>query len=93
MTIQTKKKPVHKVQFGNVKVAIWENTTADGKSYFNFGLTRSYYKEEENDWKEQTISFNLSELAKASFALEKAYRDFYTLPQFRKKDDSENQEK
>lgn len=87
MDNNTKKQPVHKVQFGNIKVAIWKNTTADGKPYFNFGLTRSY-KDTNNQWQEQTISLNLGEIAKAGFALAKVYQDYYTLPQFRKNADS-----
>ena len=92
MTETSKQQPAHRVQFGNVKVAVWLNSNEQGYTFPNFGLTRSYKDSAEN-WQEQTISLNASEIAKVTHALNKAYQDYYTLPQFRKNDESTDNQK
>lgn len=90
MNTQTKQQPVHKIRFGNVKVAIWENTSRLGRTFYSFDLERSYLDQNEN-WHNQNISLGANEIPKVIAALTKAYEDYYTLPQL-KRDNEPSQE-
>lgn len=79
-------KPKHEVRFGTVKVAVWENTSREGKTFHSFDLRRSY-RDQDGEWHDQKISLNLSEIAKVRAALGKVYEDYHTLPEF-KRDES-----
>ena len=83
MTEETKKQPVHKVQFGAIGVSIWENTNRKGETFPNFTLER-FYRDRDGQPQNLRISMSLSEMAKAALALNKAYADFHDLPQFKR---------
>ena len=85
MTNETKKQPIHKVQFGTIRVTVWENTNQKGEPFPNFNLESSY-RDRDGQWQTNRISLTLSEMAKAALALNKAYADFYDLPHFKRGD-------
>ena len=41
-----KQKPKHEVRFGTVKVAVWEDTSREGRTFHSFDLRRSYNSQE-----------------------------------------------
>ena len=63
-------RPIHKLQIGNIQVAIWENEAGNGKKFPTVSLSRSYKQGDE--WKNSS-SLRTSDLLKASLALQKAY--------------------
>jgi len=67
---ETNNRPIQKLQIGNISVAIWENEASDGKKFPTVSLSRSYKQGAE--WKNSS-SFRVSDLLKASLALQKAY--------------------
>lgn len=83
MTLEAKQKPVHKVAFGNIQIAIWENLSTEGKLFHTFDLERSYLDKSE-EWKSQRISLTRDEIARVTAALGKVYTDYYTVPGIRK---------
>lgn len=83
-----KQKPTHEVRFGTVKVAVWENTSREGKTFHSFDLRRSY-RDQSGEWHDQKISLNLGEIAKVRAALAKVYEDYHLLPEF-KRDEAAN---
>ncbi len=71
-TLQTKSpqnRPVQKFMAGNIRVAVWENQTGEGKKFPMITIDRIYKDGEE--WK-KTASFRRSDLLRAAFALQKA---------------------
>ena len=89
MTTQTQK-PKHEVRFGTVKVAVWENTSREGKIFHSFDLRRSY-RDQDGEWHDQKISLNLNEIAKVQGALSKVYEDYHLMPEFRRDRDTESE--
>ena len=86
MNNENKKTPEHKVKFRDLpttSIAIWRNTSKDGKSYFNFDLEYSY-TDPNGSWQKQRISLLPDEVVKFSRLLDQAYSDFQTLPQFKR---------
>jgi len=63
-------KPVKSVKVGSVEVAVWENSSKDGKKFFTTTLDRNYKVGEE--WK-KTGSLRTDDLPKAILALQQAY--------------------
>jgi len=62
--------PVKKVKVGGVEVAVWENSSKDGKKFFTTTMERNYKVGE--DWK-KTSSLRTDDLPKAILALQEAY--------------------
>ena len=62
--------PVKKVKVGAIEVAVWENSSKDGKKFFTTTMDRSYKMGEE--WK-KTGSLRNEDLPKAILALQEAY--------------------
>ena len=62
--------PVKKVKVGAVEVAVWENSSKDGKKFFTTTMERNYKAGE--DWK-KTNSLRTDDLPKAILALQEAY--------------------
>ena len=56
-----KNKPSYEKRLGNVRVAIWENTTEEGKNWHNVAITRRY--KQNGDWKEAATFSGLGDLA------------------------------
>ena len=54
-----KKEPAHKIQLGNISVAIWENESEDQEVWFNVSVSRSY--KDGDRWKD-TSSFRRNDL-------------------------------
>ncbi len=64
------KSPKMKFSAGGIQVAIWENTTKEGKAYNTVSLDKRYKVGEQ--WK-STNSMKVNELPKAILALQRAY--------------------
>ncbi len=82
MTSQTTKQPIRKIAFGNIRVAVWENFNRDNQVFHTFDLERSYV-DQNGHWQSQNISLKRNEIFKVIGALNKAFVDYYALPQFR----------
>ena len=82
MTSSTSKQPVHKIAFGNVRVAVWENPNRDNQIFHTFDLERSYV-DQNGQWQNQKLSLKRNEIFKVISALNQAFADYYALPQFR----------
>ena len=67
--------PVKKVKIGGIEVAVWENSSKEGKKFFTTTIERNYKSGE--DWK-KTNSLRNDDLPKAILALQEAYH-FVTL--------------
>ena len=67
---QEKKKPFHKIRLGNIVAAIWENTTKDGRVWFNVTVTRSYM--DGDDWKD-TSTYRRDDLPIVAKVVDMAY--------------------
>lgn len=63
-------KPAKSVKIGGIEVAVWENSSRDGKKFFTTTLERNYKDGEE--WK-KTNSLRDNDLPKAILALQEAY--------------------
>jgi hypothetical protein len=63
-----KSKPNYEKRLGNIRVAVWENTTADGKRWHNSALTRRY--KAGDDWKEAPTFNGLADLVLAAECVE-----------------------
>ena len=70
-TPQNKKtnKPIAIYKVGDSKVVVWENITADGRTWKTFQIEKNYLKDDE--WK-TTNSFNDKELLELKEAINKA---------------------
>jgi len=64
------KGPVKKVRIGGIEVAVWENSSKEGKKFFTTTLDRSY--KAGTEWK-KTNSLRVSDLPKAILALQEAF--------------------
>ena len=62
-------KPVHRVRYGAVSVAIWENQSATG-AFHNATVERTYRDKE--DKPQSTNSFGLTDIALLNLALTEA---------------------
>jgi hypothetical protein len=62
--------PVKKVKVGAIEVAVWENSSKEGKKFFTTTMERNYKAGE--DWK-KTSSLRTDDLPKAILALQEAY--------------------
>lgn len=82
MTSSSTKQPVHKIAFGNVRVAVWKNLNRDNQVFHTFDLERSYV-DQNGQWQNQKLSLKRSEIFKVIGVLNKAFNDSYELPQFR----------
>jgi hypothetical protein len=63
-------KPAKSVKLGGIEVAIWENSSKEGKKFFTTTIERNYKNGEE--WK-KTNSLRNEDLPKAILALQEAY--------------------
>lgn len=63
-------KPIKSVKVGGIEVAVWENSSKDGKKFFTTTMEKNYKDGEE--WK-KTNSLGLDDLPKAILALQEAY--------------------
>ncbi|MDD4467630.1 MAG: hypothetical protein WC290_01255 [archaeon] len=63
-------KPVKNVKLGGIEVAVWENSSKEGKKFFTTTIDRNYKVGE--DWK-KTNSLRDNDLPKAILALQEAY--------------------
>ena len=61
--------PIHRIRYGAVSVAIWENQGANG-TFHNATVERTYRDKEENI--QSTASFGLSDIALLQLALSEA---------------------
>ena len=68
--IPSKNAPEHKIRAGQVRVAVWRNSTQDGKTFYSCTLEKQFKKD--NEWK-TTNSLNKNDVPKAVLALQKAY--------------------
>jgi hypothetical protein len=64
------KGPAKKVKVGGIEVAVWENSSKEGKKFFTTTMERNYKMGEE--WK-KTNSLRTDDLPKAILALQEAY--------------------
>lgn len=75
-------KPVSRVQYGNVSVAVFPRdvTKGDGSTFtaYDFSLRRSF-KKSDGEWDHVSISLNRSEAMKAAEALRDCFRESYRL--------------
>jgi hypothetical protein len=67
---QEKKKPFHSIPLGNISAAIWDNTTKDGRLWFNVTVERSYM---DGNKREYTSRFRRDDLPIVAKALDMAY--------------------
>ena len=63
-------KPVKSVKVGAIEVAVWENSSKEGRKFFSTTIERNYKDGEE--WK-KTGSLRDNDLPKAILALQQAY--------------------
>ena len=63
--------PVHKIQDGCLKVAIWRNTSTEGKTYYSVTPQRSF-KDGDDTWRE-TESLNADDCLPMAELLREAY--------------------
>ena len=61
-----KNKPCYEKRIGNIRVAIWENTT-EGKVWHNVAITRRY--KDGTEWKEASTYNGLGDLAQVGMAV------------------------
>lgn len=86
MTEQVKTQPVYKLKFRDLPttgVAIWKNTSKEGKTFFSFEVNYSY-KDQKGNWQEMKISLFPSEMALFKDLVAKAHLDYQTSPQFKR---------
>lgn len=89
MTIKTKIHPVFSVSRGNISVALWENTSQEGKPFYKFGLERSY-RTDDDEWKTQGISLSDREALLTIRALGAAHDGYCDLPKRSQEESSES---
>ncbi|WP_437191143.1 hypothetical protein [Planctomicrobium sp. SH527] len=63
-------KPVHQIQLGRIRAAIWANTAKKGGVWFNVVLTRRF--KEGDEWQD-TTTFGCDDLPLVSKAADMAY--------------------
>ena len=69
--------PVKKVKIGGIEVALWQNTSKEGNTFFTTTMERNYKDGEEC---KKTSSLRDNDLPKAVLALQKAY-EFVSIKQ------------
>lgn len=72
--MENKNTPVSKVKKGTVEITGWKNEK-DGKTWISYQLQRSYKVGEE--WKQQKITLQHSDLPKISIACMEAFSNHY----------------
>ncbi|MEQ8694294.1 MAG: hypothetical protein RIC85_03080 [Gammaproteobacteria bacterium] len=82
------KAPVMKLRDGLLEVAVWENTTNDGKSFHSFEHSRSYKDGEE--WK-KTTSLSGDDPLKVGLLYTQAYSKARELRQSQKQEQNQSQ--
>lgn len=88
MTTTSNPGPVHAIRFGNVRVTVWENRNAEGRTYHSLDLERSY-RDKDGEWRSQNINLHANEIPKVTAALQQAYADLHLLPKFGPSGDSD----
>lgn len=71
----TNNKPIETIRFGRIAVAIWKNSSEDGKTFTTFTAERTYTDPDGNV--KSTTSFNRRDLLTLAEALRKAYTVSY----------------
>lgn len=67
----TKKTPAHKITFGRISAAIWDNASPKtGEVFYNVTVERTYYEE---DKPKNSTSFGRDDLLLAAKALDQAH--------------------
>lgn len=67
----TKKTPAHKITYGRISAAVWENENSQtGKTFYNVTLERTYF---EGDEPKSSTSFGRDDLLLAAKALDQAH--------------------
>ena len=56
-------KPVFEKRLGHIRVAIWENTTEEGRRWHTVAITRRYRHESDKTWRNATTFTGLADLA------------------------------
>ena len=70
----TKPQPIFKKQLrGGIAMAIFEQTTAEGRSYPSINLQRSYFSKKQNDWVRMNIFVEHQQIPLAQEALKAAW--------------------
>ena len=70
----TNNKPIETIRIGNIRAAVWENQSEEGRTYHSVSVTRSYKDGE--DWKGTTV-FGRDDLPRVELASRKAYEYIY----------------
>ena len=74
MSQQTKQQPIFKKQLrGGIALAIFEQITAEGRSYPSINLQRSYFSKKQNDWVRTSIFVEHQQIPLAKEALNAAW--------------------
>lgn len=69
--MEQKKKPIHEINLGRIRVAIWQNYTDDQEVWFNVEFSRSY--KQDGKWKD-TKTYRRDDLPVLGLATDMAYR-------------------
>lgn len=64
-----KRKPEN-IRIGGIQIAIWENTSKKGNTFYSTTIERNY--KDGDEWK-KTNSLNTNDIPKAILGLQKAY--------------------
>lgn len=67
---ETNAKPIDEIRFGNVRAAIWENTSSENKVFYSCTVDSSYTTEQ-GEWK-QKKSYSLNECLRLEKAASQA---------------------
>lgn len=71
---QTKQQPIFKKQLrGGIALAIFEHSTAEGRSYPSVNLQRSYFSKKKNDWVRMNIIIEHQQIPLAQAVLAEAW--------------------
>lgn len=65
-------KPATSIRHRTLDIAVFENKTKDGKSFFNAVISKSY-KDKDQKWQKQSMSVNQDELLTLSSLLERTF--------------------
>ncbi len=63
-------RPAYAKRVGSIRVTVWQNQTAEGKTFFNSSLVRRY--KDGDEFKESNSLNGLADIASAMFALNAA---------------------
>ena len=70
-----KNKPIHKITYGRISVAIWENRSQkSGEAFYSVTVERTYF---EGDEPKSSSSFGREDLLNVSKAFDKAHTWIY----------------